>query len=443
MPIGAVLQLGAYGEQDLLLTGNPQITYFKDVYKRYTNFAMELDQQYLNGQINFGKKTYCNLERKGDLIHQIYLHVLLPTFELDIFNEYDYICSWTNAVGHAMINYVSIKIGGMEIDRHYGQWMQIWSDLTTPLDKRPAYDVMIGKTNTFLPTSQQGALDLYVPLQFWFNRHIGLSLPLIALQQSEVTIELEFNDLNDLWISNTGGDPVTAWKFFNTTSTGDRPFNTSLSIDNTPFNMQKAELLVNYIYLDEEERRWFALMDHTYLIEQVQINPPFNFSSSQRSMLVPLEEFSHPIKELIWVIQSRDVEDKTYNYANDWFNFSAYPGNPTLGSVDPLHRAQLKFEGQDRFEKRNGEYFNVVQPYEYHTYTPNNFINVYSFALNPEKLQPSGTANFSRLDHVHMLIELIEAQNGIEINEPSINFYATNYNILIIKRGQASLLYYN
>ena len=424
MPIGAVLQLGAYGEQDLLLTGNPQITYFKDVYKRYTNFAMELDRQYLNGHVNFGKRTFCNLERKGDLVHQIYLHVRLPTFELDSFSDNNYICSWTNAVGHAMINFINIKIGGMEIDRHYGQWMQIWADLTTPLDKRPAYDVMIGRTNTFLPTSQQGALDLYVPLQFWFNRHIGLSLPLIALQQSEVTIELEFNELNDLWISNVGVDPLTAWRQFNTSPNGAK----------APFDIQKAELLVNYIYLDEEERRWFAMMDHTYLIEQVQINPPVNFPPGQRSMLVSLEELSHPIKELIWIIQSRDVEDKTYNYANDWFNFSAFPGNPTLGSVDPLHRAQLKFEGQDRFEKRDGEYFNIVQPYEYHTFTPNNYINVYSFALNPEKLQPSGTANFSRLDHVHMLIELIEPLDGNEINEPSINFYATNYNILIIKR---------
>ena len=143
---GGVLQLAAYGTQNIYLTGNPQITFFVSVYKRHTNFAIESIREYFIGGADFGKKVSCVVDRYGDLMSEVFLEVDLPRLSFEDNEKNNIYNSWTNSIGHALIKYVEIEIGGIVIDKHYGQWLEIWNELTIPEEKRNAYNQMIGKT---------------------------------------------------------------------------------------------------------------------------------------------------------------------------------------------------------------------------------------------------------------------------------------------------------
>ena len=182
---GGLLQLVAYGAQDVYLTGNPQITFFKVVYKRHTNFAMEAIQQTFTGAVGFGNTIYCQISRNGDLIHRAYLQVQLPA--TDTTDKY------VNYVGLRLLKSVSIEIGGQQIDKHYADWLYIWNELSLPVGKRSAWEFMVGADSDVT----KGGATLYIPLEFWFCRNIGLALPLIALQYHEVKIKIEFENMNN------------------------------------------------------------------------------------------------------------------------------------------------------------------------------------------------------------------------------------------------------
>ena len=236
---GGLLQLVAYGAQDVYLTGNPQITFFKVVYRRHTNFSIESIQQTFNGTASGGNRVTCQISRNGDLVHKLY--VVLENHADD---------------GRDAISKVEVEIGGQLIDRQYGQWMKIWNELSLPVEKKTGYTKMV----------QDGTAKAkrYVPLEFWFCRNIGLALPLIALQYHEVKINIEFA---------TGANAVS-----------------------------NAELWADYIFLDTDERRRFAQLSHEYLIEQVQFTGSESiptFSSGTKTVNAKLS-FNHPVKELIW-----------------------------------------------------------------------------------------------------------------------------------------------
>lgn len=177
---GGLMQLVAYGAQDVYLTGNPQITFFKVVYRRHTNFAMESIEQTFTGQADFGRKVQATINRNGDLIHRMYLQATLPAVECP--------CSvskcfrWVNYIGHALIKTVELEIGGQRIDKQYGDWLNIWNELTREPGHQVGYDNMVGNTIFLTGTglTRTESTTLYVPLQFWFCRNPGLALPLIA-----------------------------------------------------------------------------------------------------------------------------------------------------------------------------------------------------------------------------------------------------------------------
>ena len=235
---GGLLQLVAYGAQDVYLTGNPQITFFKVVYRRHTNFSIESIQQTFNGTPSSGKRVTCQISRNGDLVHKLYV----------VFEEGN-----SDKDARDLIQKVEVEIGGQLIDRQYGDWMQIWNELTLPAGKKTGYDKMVGITGA--------SGKRYVPLEFWFCRNIGLALPLIALQYHEVKINIEFGT-------------VTGNTFTN------------------------ATLWADYIFLDTDERRRFAQLSHEYLIEQVQFTGEETLTASTGGS-VKLS-FNHPVKELIW-----------------------------------------------------------------------------------------------------------------------------------------------
>jgi len=276
------MQLVAYGAQDVYLTGNPQITFFKVVYRRHTNFSVECIEVPFDSA-RFGGRNTIQVLRNGDLATQVYVKVTLPTLNT---RQRGYEVAWTRRIGHVLMNNIEVTIGGSQIDKHYGLWLDIWYELTHTDEQIRGYDNMIGDVpelttlNSYIPQ-----YTLYVPLQFWFNRNTGLALPLIALQYHEVRFNVEFSRLED--VLNTKGG--TASECCTGSPTG------------LPTNFVDASILVNYVYLDQEERRRMAQVGHEYLIEQVQFNGTESISSANNRIKL---DFNHPSKELIWVLQS-------------------------------------------------------------------------------------------------------------------------------------------
>jgi hypothetical protein len=441
---GGLLQLVAYGAQDVYLTGNPQITFFKVVYRRHTNFAMEAIQQTFSGIPDFGNTVYCQISRNGDLIHRTYLQVKVPAAPSA--NNY------VNYLGLRLLKTVSIEIGGQQIDKHYSDWLYIWNELSLPRGKRDAWNRMVGADNDSINDS-----TLFIPLEFWFCRNIGLALPLIALQYHEVKVKIEFESFGNCCVITANGAQSS----------------------DTTIKLSDANLWVEYIYLDTDERRKFAQLSHEYLIEQLQFTGQETLNNSTRVKL----NFNHPCKELIWVAKltptlpfhwynynanlssgiysipdngtlftepNIGINDSTSNYYLGTSNINAtstvigsniidniLPYN-TNSFVNPFSTCLLQLNGNDRFNVRDGTYFNLVQPYQHHTNIPlNRGINVYSFAIKPEEHQPSGTLNMSRIDTA---VLDVKTQGSIAGN---INIYAVNYNVLRILSGMGGLAYSN
>jgi hypothetical protein len=420
---GGHIQLAAQGAQDFYLIGNPTITYFVSVYKRHTNFAIESVQQLFEGDADFGKKIKCHIQPIASLINAIFLDIKLPSLapnqELDYDEPGSIQYSWVNSIGHVIIDNYRIIIGGNTIDRQFGQWLEIWSELTVPLSKNVGYYEMVGKHNVYDSTTQPGPLHLIIPLQFWFCRCIGLSLPLVALQQHKVEIEMSFRKFDDLWISSS---------------------QTNTEIKPSDLKISEASLYVDYIYLDNKEKRWFAKNSHYYLIDQLQIMST-SLNSNRPNNIIELN-FNNPIKELIWVVQNSDVLTPGIHSGNEWFNFSDRSHTATTGPgggtapTDCMIDAVLKFEGNERFSRRSAKYFRLVQPYQKHTKTPANFIYVYSFALEPESWKPTGACNFSKIDNVTLNINLISG-----LDSPVLTIYGVNFNILQISNGMGGVVY--
>lgn len=307
---GGLMQLVAYGAQDIYLTGNPQITFFKVVYRRHTNFAMESIEQVFNGQADWGKRVTATISRNGDLIHRMYLQVTLPPVSCATTSN-SKCFRWVNYVGHALIASVEIEIGGQRIDKHYGDWLNIWNELTQQPGLQVGYDNMVGNTIALTGTGLNAteATTLYVPFQFWFCRNPGLALPLIALQYHEVKVNLEFRRASDCIVTCSGSSDCCGG------------CDGKVTVNTFP----SASLYVDYIYLDTDERRRFAQVSHEYLIEQLQFTG--DESVVQQNCKIKLN-FNHPCKELIWVVQRADV---VANGWNQWNNYTDDFDTDTLG----------------------------------------------------------------------------------------------------------------
>jgi hypothetical protein len=416
---GAALQLIARGRQDIYLVGNPQITFFKQVYRRYTNFSMESQPIYFDGTADFGRRISAVIPRKGDLLHRMILEISLPQVVAGDTNT-----SWVNAIGHAIIEEVSIEIGEKEIDKHTGEWLHVWGSLVTSSSKQTAYYNMVGRQTAYTQDAQPGPLKLYVPLRFWFNNNIGLSLPLIALQTHPVRIIIKFADLQNCWYN----DALKS--------------NCTQTIN--AVNITDVTLYGDYIYLDVDERRKFASVKHEYLIEQVQYSPLNSIPATAAVANIPLN-FNHPIKELIWVVQQRRMTD-----ANEIYNFSSLQLNEPGRPYDLILDSVIKFDGFDRFQKRDISYFRLVQPWQYHTTVPDDFIYLYSFSINPEDSQPSGSFNASRLDSLVLTMTMNNSFNNngnsmfiapITQHDATCVVYGVNYNVLRIVAGMGACLF--
>jgi hypothetical protein len=437
---GGMLQLVATGRQDVYLSGNPQTTFFKQVYRRHTNFSVETKRIPFDTAVDFNKLTTVTIPRNGDLLSQLFLEIRLPEIkttgpvtttaskcsgvETEAPTDYSTIAdsvSWVNGIGFAMIDYVSIWIGQQEVDRHYGEFMYLWSQLTTPGSKKDGFRYMTGIQEVYSDTSLTGPLHLYIPLYFWFCKNPGLALPLIALQATPIRIYVKLRSGQDMLFRNSLETAVLTG--------GDCP---AALMDKPPMIVD-MNLWGDFIYLDIEERRRFVTSNHEYLIEQVQQQKRFSIPKNASNATVPLT-FNHPLKELIWVVnQDRMLQ------SNQYFNFGSRSLNEYgIPSLDLISSAQLQFDGYDRFEEQSAEYFRLVQPWQRHTAIPNDFIYVYSFSLAPEAAQPMGSCNASRIDSIVLQLRM----NPRVASQPSgVTVYATNYNVLRIAAGLGGVLF--
>ena len=367
------MQLVAMGAQDVFLTGNPQITFFKVVYRRHTNFSKECIKQEFNGNPGFGKTVTCTLARNGDLVQEIYLKATLTKAK-------------TAADVNNLIKSIEVEIGGQKIDKHYAAWLDIYNELfETNIDY--LQQMTVGTNG-----------DVYIPLRFWFNRNAGLALPLIALQYHEVKILVDVADA--LTDADGGGANVPV--------------------------VSNMCLLVNYVYLDTDERRRFAQVSHEYLIEQVQHTGVESMPAGTGAGRVDMN-FNHPVKALFWKTNGA-------NFVNN---------------------AKIQLNGHDRFSEQPADYFHLVQPYETglgHTQSMNvsdrtwgvvvpanklNSVGMYSFCLKPGEHQPSGSCNFSRIDNARLSYS--SGENATD----NLHLFALNYNVLRIMSGMGGLTYSN
>ena len=351
---GALMQLVAYGAQDVFLTGTPEITFWKVSYRRHTNFAIESIEQTFSGQADFGRRVTCTISRNGDLAYRTYLQVTLPEINQSMNTTQQVYARWLDYIGEQLVAQVEVEIGGQRIDRQYGDWMHIWNQLTQSSEQQRGYFKLIGNTTqltyitdpTFAgiagPCAASGAptqvcaprnalpeTTLYVPLQFWFCRNPGLALPLIALQYHEVKINLDIRPLGEcLWAVGS----LTA-------TSGTQSVTTAYQQ-----SLVAASLYVDYIFLDTDERRKMAQNPHEYLIEQVQFTGDESVGSSSNKIKL---NFNHPVKELIWVVQPDANVDYCASLSADSVLFrtlGAQPFNYT-DSIDALPNAIHAFGG--------------------------------------------------------------------------------------------------
>ena len=405
---GGLMQLVAYGAQDVYLTGNPKVTFFQAVYKRHTNFAMENIEQTVNGTPAADGRVSVTIARNGDLVADMYVEMSAKSDGADDASD-----AW---LAEKAIKTAELSVGGQRIDKHYQRWWRLYSELYLDEGKKLSY----GKATSATQDNEK----IYLPLIFFFNRNPGLALPLIALQYHEVRIDFD--------LSSSFGTLMDGFKVW-----------------------------ANYVYLDTEERRRFAQKGHEYLIEQVQHTGTDSVAGSSETQ--KRLSYNHPVKELVFCLES-SLGANTWNFTSDndavcTSNISAYTsatdravlaggatGAPlvvakgavwTEGSAGELDTFKLVLNGQDRMKEQGGKYYNTVQPFVHHSGAPMPGVYSYSFALKPEEHQPTGTCNFSRIDNAQVSIK------GKSAYDKTLHMFATNYNVLRIQSGMGGLAFSN
>jgi hypothetical protein len=437
---GGLLQLVAYGAQDAYITGNPQITFWKGLFKRHTNFAMEPFRINFSGQVQWGTKQTALIGRHADLLYSTYVEVVLPLNGTD-----NAAFSWNNeksSLGYNLIKYVELDVGGQVIDRLYSEFMYLWGQLTSDANAKTKLQTLLSGPcvtadgPSVLTFGAGCAADgrqlknnvLYIPLPFFFTRNPGAALPLIALQYHEVKINVLWNDVEEI-----AGNFVSGVR--------------------TLPSATQAAIYIDYIYLDTEERRRMAQASHEYLIEQTQFNEDKGVVGVNNRIDLT---FNHPVKELIWVVQPATYSDCRLASANAFTRL-----RPFTYDIDPVFEQWVQINGQDRLDRRFGDYYNKVQAYQHHSGSMQVGAYSYSFALRPEEHQPSGTCNFSRIDTATIVMNMAGVGTSAtsntalgtavapnfgdnpDYNNWNVRVYAVNYNVLRVMSGMGGLAYSN
>lgn len=456
---GGLMQLLAFGNQNIYLNGNPSMTYFKKVFHTHTNFAMESISVVLSRTTaNIYQPTLfqAKVPRHSDLIQEVYFVMELP----DIVSNDDYRFRWIENVGEAVIKSSYVRINGTQVDAQSGEFMHIRNQLGLSVDKRVLYDKLIGNvksvhtptedtdnggtlagasrdyvvTANAYPSSDDPAIPsivsrkLYIPLQYWFNKDPGNALPLVSLQYSETEIVVEIQPLMSLF-RLLGGSPL-GYRAPSLTNP-DHNLKNFITDTNQFFGLStslvdvKAYLEINYVYLDEKERLYIAHNPIEYLIEQTTVVQYRGLLLNTSIDLV----LQNPVKELYWVIKRSDLDT-----TNDWFNFMD-------NRRHIMATAKLSFNGLDRLDSKDFMYYNYVQPFQHHKGGSKDGIYMYSFSLSPDDYQPSGSCNFSRINKTQLQIVLQNAAPADGSYTYDISIYSVAYNFLKVSDGTAGVVF--
>ena len=516
MPSG-LIQLGAYGKEDMYITYEPQITFFKIVYKRHTYFSMEMIDQYFMNSLNFNGNASSIIFNNADLITDVYLHVTIPGIPALIDSKLGipdpkFAFRWVDKLGFLMIKLAQIEIGGKVIQRLTGEWINIWYELTN-FDKNPSgkqvqnhkrgIEVMVGNIPSLQKfSSSKSSVSMTIPIPFWFTRSPGTALPLNAINYNEVKINIQLQSLDSLLIygpthSITIVEPFVLFApyeyiYQNDTSVGiffyyDRNTKTlyynklkgsflmvnmqsTTDVYQTPtlnvakeylssnsnlirnkrgyfctpnsnetstnlvfkpnYNISSANLQVNYIYLENEERKFFYNNNHEYIIEQIQYLTKLQVSAVYNSILL---NFINPVVEIIWTVQL-NINIANKNYQNYTTSVTDTRGNNAIKYI------QLMFNGYEIMSQRNSNYCRLVQLLESHAHSPSfDGVYVYSFGMKPEYTQPSGSCNMSKIEQAYINLTLFPVINTN--NTATVKIYGRNYNVLQIVNGIAETLF--
>jgi hypothetical protein len=414
MPSGLVV-LAAYNTEDLFLVGNPEISHFRSVYRHHSPFATEFRKVNFETRVAFGQDTVAvDFPRDGDLIKSVWLRIKLPDL-----GEY----GWTNNIGHAIIKEARLRAGETILDRQTGEWMNLWGSLTVPASRQDAYNELVGRNSAIVPefSSISGPLDLMVPLDFWFCRHPQTAFPLVALQSQHLRLEIDIRKLENLIIPAPECGTVVPGLY---------------NLDMT--------LLVEYVYLDRDEVRWFVDRPQVYLIEQVQRT--FTTEGCGGANLIRKElPFNGLMKEIYFLPRYRERSRE-----NLWFYYSGQApdisgggtvlsgtsGTIASSHMDIIESAKILYDTHEIVPELPAKFFRVLQPFYHHTRAPDDFIYCYSWAIKPEEWQPSGHINTFRATNMTLVLK---KQRETIPYPTETTVYALVYNILKISRGVCGL----
>lgn len=494
MGLGLLL-LVSVGKENIYLSSEPEITFFKIAHKRHTNFSIETIAQYFKSNPDFSRRVTVNLSKNADLLEKIYLFVELP----DIIKENHSVLptgikkfAWTKKIGLALISYVDLEIGGLLIDRQYGDYLNIWGELVLNLGRKKGVNKMLGNIDLLKNYSNgKTSYSLYIPLNFWFCLDSGMALPIVAMIHNDIKIHVQFNDFNKCYLQTptnyittlepfslfkegeiirqnySGSLAIGSFVYFDSINnnlyynkikddfqipitSGDKNYgiigdesgfvqtlnNSSMVITdedyfriNTP-SISAAYLLVNYIFLDNDERFIFVNNEHEYLVPVVQNIQEQTFYTSNISYKIP---YVNPIKIIFW----RPQLLANYN-SNDLFNYTLSP--VSLTSTRIIENELIVLNSINRMELSKPEYYTYVQIYQNKMTSCPEGIHMYSFCINPLEYQPSGTLNFSKVDDAYLSLnfnKLINYQNPVIIRS-----YGIQLNIFRVINGLGGLGYY-
>jgi len=491
---GGLIQLVSIGFEDLYLNADPEITYFKMVYKRHTNFSQEPIIQMFSTSPDFGKRLTCSIAKTADLLSNMYVHIEIPElpklYNGSVENVIDKF-RWAKKLGYALINYIELEINGQLVDKLYGDWMNIWSILTIG-EERKTEDILIGNIPELYEASNgKKSYKLYVPIEFFFSKNKGLALPLIALHLSDIKIHIEFNSLENVLISspthfitieeyivhfkkgdiltqNISGTDVniifdvfdyktkrlyytkynesivyytstskylkSKYKLYNSSGYYVMPSTSETShiVSYPNVSINSSNLVVNFIYLDNLERKKFATSNHEYLINTLSYSGEQTIYNTHAKMKL---SFVNPSKELFWICQFNKIKN---GYIKDKFN---YTSNLQYSGENIINKTSIHQNGQIRSLEEDKYLYNYLTNYLYHTGSTEEGINTYSYSLDPESYQPKGSCNFSKIDDLTIELTL---SSLISYNNPALlRIYNYSYNILRITDGLAGLTFVN
>jgi hypothetical protein len=488
MPIGNIALVNI-GQENIYLVADPQITYFKTVYKRYTNFSIEPIPQYFKTTPDFGRRCTINISKNADLLSNMYIYIELPTIKS---NNNNIKFKWANKIGLVIVNFVEIEINGNIIDRHYGDWINIWNEISCSMGHRKAYDKIIGNVDDLNNYSYtKNSYILYIPLSFWFCLDSSLAIPLISLYNCNIKIHVDFNDINkcynispSLYLSVSNNyclyeegelfyqlyqnnkiigefvrfDPINKLLYYNPikdsfqlpsninnvnklkligmTSNYEMTikFNSTIVQNDNYYNFNiptliNSYLLVNYIYLDNFERNQFLNNNHEYIIQTVQTLLEQNINSVNSIYKIP---FYNCIKLIVW----RTLLLSNYNN-NNFFNYTSTTQTLSLNSINNsdtlINNNLLVLNSVNSIDLKNIIFYTNLQCYQYELINNQKGIYIYSFALDPKSLQPSGNLNFNKIEDAYIQLTMNNIVNYQ--NQVLIKGYGIQYNLLKISNG--------